>query len=216
MRTWPSGLRGSGTPVAARGGYGMRRTFLMLGAVALVGCPAPPARPVSLPPVIEANTLGVGDVFTLVMVGEEKLPTEFTVAPDGSVDIPYIHRVKVLGLEPQQVTDLVRQKLIEGQFLTNPSVTVEIKAFNSKRVVVGGEVRNPGAMPLEPGMTLVRALTQAGGLTAIARKEGVMLRRTIEGKTRAVIVDYDAIIHNRIPDVPLQAGDTIFVPQRPF
>jgi len=185
-------------------------------AFSLTACAAEPPKPVSLPPVIEANTLGVGDVFVLIIVGEDKWPTEYTVAPDGTVDVPYIHRIKVLGLEPQQVTDVVRQKLIDGQFLTNPSVSVEIKAYNSKRIVVGGEVKNAGAMPLEPGMTLVRALSQAGGLTSLAKKNGVLLRRTVGGKTRAVVVDYDAITNNQIPDVPLQAGDTIFVPQRAF
>ena len=65
-------------------------------------------------------------------------------------------------------------------------------------------------------MTLVRAVSQAGGLTSLARKSAVVLKRTSAGKTRAVIVDYDAITNNQIPDVPLQAGDTIFVPQRPF
>jgi polysaccharide export outer membrane protein len=185
-------------------------------STALVACFTEKPRPVVLPPVVEANTLGVGDVFTMVIVGEEKLPTEYTVAPDGTVDIPYIHRISVQGLEPQQVTDLVRQKLVEAEVLTNPSVSVEIKAYNSKRIVVGGEVKTAGAMPLEPGMTLVRALSQAGGLTSLANKNAVLLRRKVGNTTRAVVVDYDAITTNQIPDVPLQAGDTIFVPQRPF
>ncbi len=183
--------------------------------VALAGCYDKP-QPVNLPPVVEATTLGVGDVFTLHIVGEDKLPTEYTVAPDGTVDVPYIHRVKVLGLEPQQVTDLVRHQLMAAQVLTDPSVTVEIKAYNSKRVVVTGEVKTAGSMPLEPGMTLVRAISQAGGVTSLARKNGVILRRTVKGKTRAVVVDYEAITNNDIPDVPLQAGDTIHVPQRVF
>jgi len=198
-------------------GSTVRRLALWVGlSMALVGCVAETPRPVVLPPVVEANTLGIGDVFTMVIVGEDKLPTEYTVAPDGTVDVPYIHRITVLGLEPQQVTDLVRQKLIEGEVLTNPSVSVEIKAYNSKRIVVGGEVKTAGAMPLEPGMTLVRALSQAGGLTSLAKKNAVLLRRRVGNTTRAVIVDYDAITTNQIPDVPLQAGDTIFVPQRPF
>ncbi len=192
-----------------------RALLVALWALWAVGC-SERAKPVNLPPVVEINTLGVGDVFVLHIVGEEKLPTEFTVAPDGTIDVPYIHRVKVLGLEPQQVTDAVRNGLIAGGFLTNPSVTCEIKAYNSKRVVVTGEVKNAGSMPLEPGMTLVRAISQAGGLTSIARKNGVILRRTVRGKTRAVVVDYDGITNNDIPDVPLQAGDTIHVPQRAF
>jgi polysaccharide export outer membrane protein len=193
-----------------------RKAWILAALLVVVaGCYEKP-RPVSLPPVVEATTLGVGDVFTLTIVGEDKLPTEFTVAPDGTVDVPYIHRIKVLGLEPQQVTDLVRKKLMDEQVLTNPSVTVQIKAYNSKRVVVTGEVKTAGSLPLEPGMTLVRAISQSGGVTSLARKSAVILRRNVGGKTRAVIVDYEAITNNEIPDVPLQAGDTIHVPQRVF
>ncbi len=215
----PSSSFAAMTRPPSRPGWGVRvpkSCVLALVGLVLSACVSPPPKPVNFPPVLEANTLGVGDVFVLVIVGEDKLPTEYTVAPDGSVDVPYIHRIKVAGLEPQQVTDIVRRKLMELQLLTDPSVSVEIKAYNSKRVVVAGEVKTAGSMPLEQGMTLVRAVSQAGGLTSLARKSGVVLRRNIDGKTRAVVVDYEAITNNVIPDVPLQGGDTIFVPQRAF
>ena len=67
-----------------------------------------------------------------------------------------------------------------------------------------------------PGMTVVRAISQAGGLTSLARRHRIILRRKIGSKTRRVVVDYGAITNNEIPDVPLQAGDTIHVPERVF
>ncbi|MBI4701459.1 MAG: polysaccharide export protein, partial [Deltaproteobacteria bacterium] len=162
------------------------------------------------------TTIGVGDVFVLHIVGEDKLPTEFTVAPDGTVDLPYIHRVKVQGLEPQKITDLVRELLIAKKFLSDPSVSVSVKAYNSKRVEVLGEVHKPGSLPLEPGMTLLRAISQAGGFNSIADQRGVTIRRSVGGGTKAARVNVEAIIDNRIPDVPLQGGDSINVPQRVF
>ncbi len=188
--------------------------MLAIGSAA-VGCHERPA-PVVLPPPVEATSVGVGDVFVLHIVGEDKLPTEFTVAPDGTVDVPYVQRLKIAGLEPQEISELVRNRLMEAQVLTDPSVVVSVKAYNSKRVVVTGEVKNAGALPLEPGMTLVRAVSEAGGLTSLARKNAIVLRRSAQGKTLAVTVDYDAITNNEIPDVPLQAGDTIHVPPRVF
>ncbi|MSP24005.1 MAG: polysaccharide export protein [Myxococcales bacterium] len=187
----------------------------MVSLTVLVACHRV-AVPVSLPPPVEVTSIGVGDVFVLHIVGEDKLPTEFTVAPDGTVDIPYVHRLKVMGLEPQEISELVRTKLMAAEVLTDPSVVVNVKAYNSKRVVVTGEVKTAGAMALEPGMTLVRAISEAGGLSPVARSNGLVLRRTSQGKTRAVVIDYDAITNNEIPDVPLQAGDTIHVPPRIF
>jgi len=190
---------------------------LLLGLllVAVVGC-RPPVKVVDLPPPIQMTSIGVGDVFIMEIVGEEKLPKEFTVAPDGSVDFPYIHRVTVAGLEPQEITARVREKLMAGKFLTDPSVSVSVKEYKSKRISVTGEVKKSRSIPLEPGMTLVRAISEAGGLTPMARQHGLILRRKIGKGTKAVVVDYEAITNNKIPDVPLQAGDTIHVPQRVF
>ena len=190
---------------------------VLLGMVAVsLGCGAPP-RSVNLPPPLEVTAIGVGDVFVVQIVGEDKLPTEYTVAPDGTVDIPYIRRVKVVGLEPQEISDLIRARLVSEQILTQPSVSVSIKAYRSKRVEVLGEVRKPGSLPLEPGMTLLRAISQAGGFNSLAAKSRVTVRRKVMGgKTVVATVDVTAIVDNSIADIALQAGDAIIVGQRVF
>ncbi len=186
--------------------------LLLLGAA----CSSTP-HPIDLPPPIEATSLGVGDVFELHIVGEDKLPTAFTVASDGTVDLPYIKRIKVIGLEPQEVAETVRAKLIEEDILTDPSVSVSIKEYNSKRVEILGEVQKPGSIPLQPGMTLLRAISLSGGFNSIANKNRITIRRRIKsGETRAATVSAEEIIANKIPDPPLQAGDSINVEQRVF
>lgn len=185
-------------------------------SLAISACGARQSRSVDLPPPVEATTIGVGDVFELRIVGEDKLPSTFTVAPDGTVDFPYVKRLKVAGLEPQELAELVRAKLMEGQILTDPSVSVSIKEYNSKRVEVLGEVQKPGSLPLQPGMTLLRAISMAGGFNSIADKDQVTIRRKSGGKTVAATVSVEDIMENKIPDVPLQAGDSINVAQRVF
>jgi polysaccharide biosynthesis/export protein VpsN len=193
----------------------IRRGLSALLLLVAVGCrPAP--EPVDLAPPVEMDSLGPGDVFTLHIIGEDKLPTEYTVAPDGSIDVPFIHRVKVEGLETQQVSDLVRKRLMEEQIFVDPTVVVGIKAMNSKRVVVGGEVKEDGSFAFVPGMTLTDAIAKAGGMTPLARSWRVILVRQTKNGSKRVVVDYDAINDNEIPDVPLQAGDKITVPQRAF
>ncbi|KYF66032.1 sugsr transporter [Sorangium cellulosum] len=197
----------------------MRRSrpwIATLLALAIAACSSRQPEPVNLPPPVEATTIGVGDVFELRIVGEDKLPSTFTVAPDGTVDFPYVKRLKVAGLEPQEVAELVRAKLMEGQVLTDPSVSVSIREYNSKRVEVLGEVQKPGSLPLQPGMTLLRAISMAGGFNSIADKDRVTIRRKSQGKTVFATVSVEDIIDNKIPDVPLQAGDSINIAQRVF
>jgi len=188
----------------------------LLLLVVLAGCAGRPHGRLDLPAPVESTTLGAGDVFVLTIVGEDKLPKEFRVAPDGTVDFPYIHRLRVEGLEPQEIAELVRQKLIEQDILTNPSVSVDAKEYNSKRVTVLGQVQKPGSFPLTPGFTLVQAISTAGGFNSIANRDRVNLTRKTGDKARTVVVSVDAITDGSQPDILLQAGDTIFVVERLF
>lgn len=205
----------SGASRAARAG---RFTLLLLVglSVLLSACFGGPPRPVDLPPPSEVTTLGVGDVFELRIVGEDRLPTTFIVAPDGTVDLPYVKRLQIAGLEPQQLSELVRQKLVEREILTDPTVSVNIKEYNSKRIEILGEVQKPGSYPLLPEMTLLRAISVAGGFNSLASKSRVTVRRKVHGGTKAVTVSVEDIIGNRIPDPLLQSGDSINVEQRMF
>ncbi|WP_245678044.1 polysaccharide biosynthesis/export family protein [Chondromyces crocatus] len=198
----------------------MKRLGLSSGLVMtllLVGCTRAPARPANLPAPMETTSIEEGDEFELRVVGEEKLPTVFTVAPDGTVDVPYIKRIKVAGLEPQEIAALVRARLMEEQYFIDPSVSVSVKAYKSKRIEVLGQVQKPGSFPLESGMTLLRAISLAGGFNSVANRDKITIRRrSKDGKTVVDTVSADDISDNRIPDIPLQAGDSIDVKQRVF
>lgn len=190
--------------------------FSLIAGAPLLGCGGARAKPVDLPPPVQMTTLGVGDVFEMHIVGEEKLPKVFTVSSDGTADLPYIKRVKVSGLEPQEMVDLVRQKLMAGDILTNPDVSVQVKEYNSKRVEVQGQVQKPGSLPLQQGMTLLRAISLAGGFNSLADEDEVTIRRKLKSGVKTVTVSVKAIKRNEIPDVPLQSDDYIDVAQRIF
>jgi len=95
-------------------------------------------------------------------------------------------------------------------------VIVSVKEYNSKRVTVLGEVRKPGSFPLTTGMTLVQAISDAGGLSAIANGDRVNLTRKDKGSATTVVISFDSITSGKSPDIPLQAGDQIFVNERVF
>ncbi len=200
------------TTLAARA----RRAAATLLLVAVAGCVGRVPHAIDLPPPQEVTTLGPGDVFELHIVGEDKLPTAFTVSPDGTADLPYVKRVQVAGLEPQQLSEEVRSKLVAMQILVDPSVSVSLKDLNSKRIEILGEVQKPGSLPMGSGMTLLRAISLAGGFSAMANHGKVMIRRHTRTGTKAATVSVDDIMENRIPDPQLQAGDSIDVAQRVF
>lgn len=170
----------------------------------------------NLPPPTEKSTVGPGDVFVMEIVGEKELPREYQVASDGSVDVPYVHTVQVAGLEPQEIARLVRKLLIEKQILSDPSVVVQVKEYNSRRVTIMGQVAKPGTFPYMTGLTLIQALSQAGGPTGIANLDRVNLTRRTQGGSRTVVISIGTIMEGRSADIPLQAGDRIFVHERMF
>lgn len=160
--------------------------------------------------------VGAGDIFTMQIVSEKDLPAEYQVASDGTVDLPYVQTLQVAGLEPQEIARLIRQKLIERRVLTDPIVVVQVKEYHSRTVILLGQVAKPGSFPLTPGLTLMQAISLAGGLSQIADDDNVTLTRKSDKGSRTVTISVDAITDGKGQDVPLQAGDRIYVPARLF
>jgi len=195
----------------------MSRRVVLLFAMMALGCGSSrDNRHVVLPRPVETTTVGPGDVFKMEIVGEKELPQEYQVASDGTVDLPYLERLKVKGLEPQEIARLVRQQLMARKILTDPSVVVSVKEYASKKVTILGQVQKPGSFPYAQGLTLVQAISLAGGLNAIGNKDRVNLTRRTKTGSRTVVLSLDAITEGRSPDIPLQAGDQIFVHERVF
>lgn len=195
-----------------------RWTYLfVIVAITLTACATRQRRTGTLPPPVDSATFGPGDRFELIVVGEEKLPKEYTIAPDGTVDIPWIGRQDVRGLEPQVLARRVRDQLTEKQFLRDPTVIVNVKEVNSKRVTVGGAIAKAGDVPFTPGLTLLRLVSSAGGFTPLANRDNVLVTRTVAGGERKTVsFSIDDISEGRAPDVPLQAGDNVYVYERSF
>ena len=82
---------------------------------------------------------------------------------------------------------------------------------------VSGEVKNPGSFPITPGLTVLKAVSVAGGLTKFGSKGKVeILRRAKEGDTERIRVDLGDIESGKKPDVPLEPEDIIKVGKRVF
>jgi protein involved in polysaccharide export with SLBB domain len=161
--------------------------------------------------------VGPGDLFEVSVLGEANLPKEYRVQPDGTIDFPYVNRLTVAGLEPQQIEELIKTQLESKKILSDPQVTLVVKQYNSKKVSVIGAVQRPGSLPWAEGIKLVDAISLSGGLTALADGDRVVITRLVgPNKTVTATVSLDDITDGKMGDIPLQAGDTIKVTQRVF
>ena len=186
-------------------------------AVVIAGCKPSYPPPPKLPDPVPSASVGPGDVLEIVVVGEEKLPKEYEVQPNGMLDFPYMDQAQVNGLVPRQIADVVAKGLVGSKFLTNPQVQVKVKQFNSKKIYLVGQVAHAGPLPFTEGMTFSQAMIAAGGFTPLADQNHVHLIRIVSAdKSVMGTISFDAITDNVQPDVKLQQGDTIKVDQRLF
>jgi polysaccharide biosynthesis/export protein VpsN len=191
--------------------------FLVASVLFLFACGRAHPGPPNLPTPTASTTVGPGDVFEVSVLGEKDLPREFRIQPDGTVDFPYLDRLQVGGLEPQQIEELIKHDLVEKKILVLPQVTLVVKQYNSKKISVIGAVQKPGSLPWSEGIKLVEAISLSGGFSSLADADHVRITRLVSGgKTVTATVSVDDITDGKMSDLPLQAGDTIKVDQRVF
>jgi polysaccharide biosynthesis/export protein VpsN len=189
----------------------------VVGVLGLLGCSHTHTGAPNLPVPAQSTVVGPGDLFEVSVMGEKDIPKTFRVQPDGSVDFPYVDRLMVAGLEPQQIEDAIKKALVDRKILSDPQVTLVVTQYNSKKVSIVGAVQKPGSIPWSEGMKLVDAISLSGGLTALADGDHVRITRLVgSNKTVTATVSVDDITDGKLGDVPLQAGDTIKVDQRVF
>lgn len=191
-------------------------TVLILGVMA-AGCSKRGVQATEVPPpATDDTTLGPGDVLSIRVFGEESLSGDHQVAADGTINFPLLGAVHITGLEPTAVADEIQNQLRERDLLRNPHVSVYVQQYVSKRVSVVGAVANPGAFALEPGMTVVQAISMAGGFSSLANRDGTVVTRRIGGETVRYRVPVERVTRGHAEDIEVAAGDIIFVPERLF
>lgn len=161
-------------------------------------------------------TLGPGDTFEVTVYDEKELSGKYRVADDGTINFPLIGRLTVGGKGPTAVAGAIQDALKDKQILRDPSVSIFVLEYASKRINVVGAVQHPGSLPWTAGMGVVQAISVAGGLTALAAANDTIVTRQIDGRPKRYKISVRSITEGQEADFTLEAGDIVYVPERIF
>jgi polysaccharide export outer membrane protein len=162
----------------------------------------------------EGYRIGAGDVLQISVWKEPDASVpQIVVRADGKITLPLIKEVQVAGLTPPEAEKLLMQRF--EKFIRGVDVTVIVREVNSWRVYMVGAVRGVGPIPLRSRLTVLQALTLAGGLTDYAKRKQIYILRNEDGRQVRLNFNYEAVIRGEQMEqnIVLQPDDTIVVPQ---
>ena len=195
-----------------------RVLWVAAGVALLGGCQTPgQAPPVVVPDApLAANVVGTGDVVEIRVFREKDLDGTYRVGNDGSIEYPLIGTVVLKGKRPETISEEIRERLADG-FLVDPQVTVFVSERKSQKVHVLGQVNKAGSFSYESGMTIVQAITNAGGFTKLASQNKVTVTRVGTNREKVTFkVPVGDIGSGRAVNFELSPGDIVFVPEAIF
>lgn len=132
------------------------------------------------------------------------------VSKSGNIAVPAIGTVKAIGLTTDQLADVIEGKL-RGSLLRAPKVSVAVLASSRMKVVVVGEVNQPGVFDIRPDTTLLESVALGGGGTEISKIDEVVVFRTINGQRMAARFDVGAIMGGEQLDPKILPNDVVVV-----
>lgn len=200
--------------------------------------PFVPVQPAVTTPIDDdAYVLGPGDIIRFDIFNVPELTNDqsgnrlvsdnlYNVLVDGTINLPWIGRVRVQGLNLTQASAEVSSRY--AAFIRDPFVTLTLFTPRPMRVAVVGEVRRPGAYTTGPGQapdgiqpnpnelrTVVQAIQAAGGITQLADIRNIEVRRPqADGSDRVIPINFFALLDdgNQGQNLLLRDGDTIIIP----
>lgn len=160
------------------------------------------------------------DVIKVQVFQEEDINKQgdgLSLSQDSTVTLPLIGTVSLKDKTVRQAEEMIRA-LYDRDYIVNPQVSVTVVKYADRSVNVVGSVTNQGRIqfPQERGLSIVDAISLAGGQTRLADLKHVRLTRAnSNGDTESTTIDVDAMMKKGGTDaVPLQPGDVVFVPER--
>ncbi|MDX6769388.1 MAG: polysaccharide biosynthesis/export family protein [Elusimicrobiota bacterium] len=158
------------------------------------------------------------DLVAVTVYQDPDMSRKVRVNSNGTAALPLIGAVKIGGLSLLDAQAVIETKL--SKFLVNPQVSLFIEEYGNKLVFVMGEVQKPGSYPIptEKSLTVLEAISTAGGFTPIAAQDRTKVLRNVGGASVTFTIEVKAITQGgqKDKDIVLEPNDVIYVPQSFF
>lgn len=173
-------------------------------------------------------TSGQYKLFSLDLVhvsvqGESDVSVDRRVDGDGRINVPLLGDIAVRGLTVSEAQKLIVERYVNGEIFIRPEVVISVVEYSPKEVMVLGQVGIQGKVSFPPevgSMSIVEAITKAGGFTRIGKSDGVRVtRKGADANEQSFTVNVEKLIGGRADAgeaFTLQPGDVVFVPERVF
>ncbi|MXP13321.1 polysaccharide export protein [Altererythrobacter confluentis] len=204
-----------------------RIAILAIAGISLAACASSP-KPIATAPGIQLVDLdalpspeGDGgaivrsqDTLRVSVLGFADLSRELKVDATGAFQFPLIGLIQADGRTPIAISREIAQRL-DGRFVVNPEVTVDLMEQPGRVITIGGEVSRPGRYPVTGSMTLLEVVATGGGATDTAQLDDVLIFRKAEGERYIGVYNLGAIQRGNYADPVVFAGDIVQVGNSP-
>src|SRR5215467_3403090 len=192
----------------------IRKSFLLFCLTCVLWVPTMPAQTLEPPKslVSPLYLIQPNDVLQIFVWKEPNLSMKVTVRPDGRISFPLVQDMQASGLNPEQLKSKIENSLRE--YIDVPNVTVIVDAIQSYRIFVTGKVGKPGMISSEKPLSVLQAISLAGGFLEFANEaETVIIRGSGEGSV-IYRFNYPEVVKgkNFSQNMLLKSGDVVIVP----
>ena len=155
--------------------------------------------------------IGPGDVLEISVWKNQDLTRQVVVLPDGTISFPLVGRFTAGGKSVAQLKAEMEKKI--SRYVAEPDLTIIVQQVNSMVVYVIGKVNRPGDIPLNRNISVLQALSMAGGLNIFADPQSIQIVRKGDTSTMIIPFNYKAATEDNMMEgnIQLQRGDVVVV-----
>ena len=163
--------------------------------------------------VISEFILGQSDEIEIKVFRHDDLNKKMRIPPNGNITLNLIGDVKAAGVGINQLRNDIREKYLN--YLVKPEISVDVVSLNGQKIFVLGEVKQPGVYQIDPPISMLEAISKAGGFTLDGKSSNVVLIRGGPKKPVARMVDLKKALEKGEfgQNIALQTGDVVYVPR---
>jgi len=163
-------------------------------------------------------SLRANDVVSINVFQEPELGCTERIAGDGTISVPLVGRIRIVGMSPVGASKAIRDAL-EADYLVNPQVSLSVTEATKQYFTLLGQVSSPGAyaLPVSGKLSLMQAIGMAGGFTRLASPGRITVKRITNGEERLFKVDGEKLASGKGSEIfEVYPGDVITIKERIF